>query len=263
MNNKSRCRLCGRFFDCSQMSEEHYPAHSVGNDDIVAFDIVKLLDTMMDTKFRESIIQRMQSGEKFEEIVGNLFDNQFSKPLYPKGRTARSLCRECNTFLGKYDEAYLKFFNLDGEANALKGYQMKTKINAIKSIYGKFLSVPEAEQEDFDFISFLQDDNAVEYKGNWRLYFVRRDYSSDLMGFGDIGTGKLEFDEGVVYEFSDEKFIFDLMNFPKHACFPMTNIFDITRKDYSIIVGTGESGGYHAQILMTNLFKSGSIYFDK
>ena len=50
------------------------------------------------------------------------------------------------------------------------------------------------------------------------------------MGLPDIGTGKIVFDEGVVYEMSDDKFIFDLMNFPKHACFQMTNIFDILNK---------------------------------
>ena len=49
--------------------------------------------------------------------------------------------------------------------------------------------------------------------------FCKRDYSSDLLGMKDIGTGKITFDEGVVYELSDDKFIYNLMNFEKHSCF--------------------------------------------
>lgn len=60
----------------------------------------------------------------------------------------------------------------------------------------------------------------------------------------------IEFDEGVVYELSDDKFIFNLMNFKKHDCFEMTNIFSILDKKYTVIDGVGETGGYHAQILM-------------
>ena len=77
------------------------------------------------------------------------------------------------------------------------------------------------------------------------------------MGFKDIGTGKAIFNEGVVYEFSDEKFIFNLMNFEKHSCFHMTNSFDILNKNYVLIEGVGKKGGYHAQIFMMNLFNSG------
>ena len=36
-----RCKLCGGLFSDDQMSEEHYPARSVGNDDIVSLNIVK------------------------------------------------------------------------------------------------------------------------------------------------------------------------------------------------------------------------------
>ena len=39
-----------------------------------------------------------------------------------------------------------------------------------------------------------------EYTGNWNIYFIKRDFTSDLMGLKDIRTGKIEFDEGVVYE---------------------------------------------------------------
>ena len=68
------------------------------------------------------------------------------------------------------------------------------------------------------------------------------------MGLKDIRTGKIEFDEGVVYELSDDKFIYDPMNFEKHPYFEMTNLFDI------LVKGVGNDGGYHAQILMKSLF---------
>lgn len=74
------------------------------------------------------------------------------------------------------------------------------------------------------------------------------------MGIPDIGTGKIIFDEGIVYEMSDDKFIFDLMKFPKHACFQMTNIFDILNNNYKLIEGTGKDGGYHAHVLISRLF---------
>ena len=43
------------------------------------------------------------------------------------------------------------------------------------------------------------------------------------------------------------------MNFPKHSCFNMTDIFDILNKNYNIVEGVGKDGGYHAQILMSRL----------
>ena len=76
------------------------------------------------------------------------------------------------------------------------------------------------------------------------------------MGMMDIGTGKLEYEEGVVYELSDEKFIYNLMNFEKHSCFEMTNIFDILNRNYQLVEGVGSDGGYHGQILMSRLFES-------
>ena len=33
--DKIRCRLCEKEYEDKEMSDEHYPAHSVGNDDIV------------------------------------------------------------------------------------------------------------------------------------------------------------------------------------------------------------------------------------
>lgn len=250
---KLKCKLCGMFFSNEEMSEEHYPARSVGNEDIVALDIVKMFDSFQSKEMRKSIHNKLTCGESFEKISGDIFDNQLSESLYPQGRTARTLCRKCNTFLGKYDAAYLKFFSLDGEAKGIKGFSMNTKIQIIKSIFGKFLSVPEAENEEFDFLNFVKDELTTEYSGRWKIYFVKRDFSSDLMGMKDIGTEKLIFDDGVVYELSDDKFIYNLMNFDKHSCFEMTNIFDILKRDYTLVKGLGSNGGYHAQILMTRL----------
>ncbi len=254
--SKVRCKLCGEYFGDKEMSEEHYPARSVGNEDIVALDLVKLFDSFQSEEIRERIRNKLSTGESFEQIAGDIFDNELSVPLFPHGRTARTLCRKCNTFLGKYDEAYLRFFSLDGEAKAIKGFTQKTKLYIIKSIFGKFLSVPETQKEKFDFLDFLKDESATEYSGKWKIYFIKRNFSTDLMGMMDIGTGKLEYEEGVVYELSDEKFIYNLMNFEKHSCFEMTNIFDILNRNYQLVEGVGSDGGYHGQILMSRLFES-------
>ena len=124
-DTKLKCKLCGRFFDDEEMSEEHYPARSVGNEDIVALNIVKMLDSFQSEEIRERIKTKLSDGESIERISGDIFDNELAESLYPHGRTARTLCRKCNTFLGKYDEAYLKFFSLDGEAKAIKGFSKK------------------------------------------------------------------------------------------------------------------------------------------
>lgn len=253
--SKVKCKLCGEFFDDKEMSEEHYPARSVGNEDIVALDLVKLFDSFQSEEIRERMRNKLSTGESFEQIAGDIFDNELSVPLYPHGRTARTLCRKCNTFLGKYDEAYKRFFLLDGKAKAIRGFTQKTKLYIIKSIFGKFLSVPETQNEEFDFLDFLKDESKTEYSGVWKIYFIKRNFSTDLMGMMDIGTGKLEYEDGVVYELSDEKFIFNLMNFSKHACFEMTNIFDILNRNYQLIEGVGSDGGYHGQILMSRLLK--------
>ncbi|OPZ20437.1 MAG: hypothetical protein BWZ04_01829 [Firmicutes bacterium ADurb.BinA205] len=245
-----QCRLCGKLFPLSEMSEEHYPAHSVGNDDIVALDIVKMADSFLSSELSERIIEETDA----KAVLDDYFENELTKPLFPKGRTARTLCRDCNTFLGKYDEAYLKFFNCNGDPKIIRGFQKTTRIQIIKSIYGKFLSIPEAQEESFDFVDYLKDAKQLSYSGIWSIYFVQRDYSTDLFGLKDIGTSKMRFKEGVVYELSDDKFIFNLMNFPKHSCFEMTNIFDILNNGYTIVNGVGANGGYHAQALMSRLF---------
>lgn len=251
--NKLRCRLCNNVFFEEEMSEEHYPARSTGNDDVVALNLIKMVDILQSENMHTEVAKRLSLGEKPRKIVDDIFDNRLSKPLYPNGRTARTLCQQCNTFLGKYDEAYLKFFNCDGNPKTIKGFQLLTKYQIIKAIFAKFLSVPEAINENFDFIDFIKDKQSMSYTGTWHLYFVKRDLSTDVLGLKDIGTGKAEFDEGVVYELSDDKFIFNLMNFPKHSCFDMTDIFDILNKNYDLLEGVGKDGGYHAQILMSRL----------
>lgn len=249
-----RCRLCGNFYSDSDMSEEHYPARNTGNEDIVAVNLVEMFDTFTSERVHSEIRQKLSNGQTLENITGDIFDSKLATSLFPKGRTARTLCRKCNTFLGKYDEAYLKFFNSDGNPKAVNGFQQRTKYQIIKAIYAKFLSIPEADNEIFDFTDFVRDEDSTVYDGNWNLFFVKRDFSSDLMGMKDIRTGKITFDEGVVYEMSDDKFIFNLMNFPKHSCFEMTNLFDILNKNYRLIEGVGENGGYHAEVFTSSLF---------
>lgn len=236
------------------MSDEHYPARSVGNDDVVALDLIKMLDMFHDNAVSDSAIKYINPRKTHAENIDAIFDEYLSKPLYPKGRTARTLCRKCNTFLGKYDEAYLRFFNACGNPKVVKGFQKHTKYQIIKAIYSKFLSIPEASSEKFDFVDFIKDDESVSYNGVWHLYFIKRDYSTDLFGLKDIRTGKMPFDEGVVYELSDDNFIFNLMNFPKHDCYKMTNIFDILNKHYTLVEGVGADGGYHGQMLIAQLF---------
>ncbi len=253
MEQNCQCRLCRQFFSEEEMSEEHYPAKSVGNDDVIALDIVKMFDSFQTKSFRNEIWKDMKNGKSFEEASGAYFDKELAQPLYPKGRTARTLCCKCNAFLGKYDEAYLKFFNADGNPKVIKGYQKETRVAIIKAIFGKFLSVPEAANEQFDFIDFILDKSQDTYHGNWHLYFVHRDFSSDILGLADIGTGKAEYDEGIVYELSDEKFIFNLMNFEKHSCFIMNDAFDILDNQFKLVTGVGKDGGYHASILISRL----------
>lgn len=264
MNNKRAletdyiCRLCHNHFSYREMSEEHYPAKSVGNNDVIALDIVKAIDSLQSGLAYSAISQAVSNGTDFHEATGEFFDCNLAIPLYPRGRTIRTLCKACNTFLGVYDQAYLRFFNEDGNEKVVRGFQQRTKLNIIKAIYGKFLSVPEALEEEFDFIGFIRDQTSSVYDGKWNLYFVHRDSKSDLMAFRDIGTGKAEFDEGVVYELSDDKFIYNLMNFRKHDCYVMNNIFDILEKNYKLVNGVGDNGGYHAQILISRLLRNPS-----
>jgi hypothetical protein len=128
MNEIFKCRLCGKEYSYHEMSEEHYPAHSTGNDDIVAFDVIKMFDQLMSGEIADELINRIQEGSSIDNAAEDIFDNELAKPMYPKGRTARTLCKSCNTFLGRYDEAYLKFFKCDGNPKVVKGFQPKTKL---------------------------------------------------------------------------------------------------------------------------------------
>lgn len=245
---KVRCRLCQKEFDISEMSKEHYPARSVGNVDIIAFDIAAMGDKFVNGEIPE----RLKSGESVEKIVDDTFDKDLVKEEYPEGRTALSLCRNCNTFLGKYDKSYLNFFNVDGDPNKVKGFSKRTKLNIIKAIYAKFISIPEAENEEFDFLEFINDERSEEYSGIWKLYLIKRDFTTDWLGFKDIRTGVLHYDEGLVYQFSDEKFIYDLMNFEKHPSFNMTNIFEILEKKFKMFYG-GDSEYRYNDFIMFSL----------
>ena len=46
MDKKVKCKLCGEYYCNEDMSEEHYPARSVGNEDIVAFNFSEYLSVL-------------------------------------------------------------------------------------------------------------------------------------------------------------------------------------------------------------------------
>lgn len=62
--SKVQCRLCEKLFDDKDMSEEHYPAHSVGNYDVVKLDAVKFFDSLMgeDGDLKDFIGREMKNG---------------------------------------------------------------------------------------------------------------------------------------------------------------------------------------------------------
>ena len=82
------------------MSAEHYPAKSVGNNDIIALDFLKMVETIQSPEIHKEIKNRVSRGEKYSDVAGEIFDRDLAIDLYPKGRTIESLCRNCNTFLG-------------------------------------------------------------------------------------------------------------------------------------------------------------------
>ena len=249
-----QCALCEKFFKNSEMSEEHYPAKSTGNEDIVALDLGKMVDSMMSGKVIEKLFHKDNKGKTLEEVSGNIFDEELAQPLYPQGRTARSLCRQCNTFLGKYDEAYKKFFDNDGSPSIIKGYQKLTRLKIIKAIFAKFLSVPECKGQNFDFITFLQDENQETYEGKWELYCIKRDYNTDFFGLGHLGTGVMTYDEGVIFVLSDEKFIFHLMDFEPHEGYRSLNMMDLLNKTYTLVSGRDlHDGGYHGHFMIQEM----------
>ena len=226
------CKLCGR--DYVKLSAERYPAHSVGNDDLVKVDFQKLVAPCSFTNISEA---------------NYFFENEIIVEAYPKGRTVDALCQECNELLGRYDESYKRFFDVDGNPKTVKGFQTKTKFHIIKAIYGKFLSIPEASDQKFDFVDFVKNPDNTTYKGKWNLYFMKRNPQELKLGMASYNTYKQEFDEGVVYEMGDAKFVFNLMNFEKHSYFKMNSIFDILGR-YRLVTDDGTQINYHWQNLI-------------
>ena len=80
-----QCALCEKFFKNSEMSEEHYPAKSTGNEDIVALDLGKMVDSMMSGKVIGKLFHKDNQGKTLEEVSGNFFDEELAQPLYPQG----------------------------------------------------------------------------------------------------------------------------------------------------------------------------------
>ena len=60
--DKVKCKLCGGLFNDEEMSEEHYPARSVGNEDIVALDLVKMFDSFQSEETRRKLINKLSTG---------------------------------------------------------------------------------------------------------------------------------------------------------------------------------------------------------
>lgn len=258
MKNKRnhQCRLCQEYYKYDELSEEHYPAKSVGNDDIVKINLVELYDSVISLDVLNHPSRTGKNYKTLEEISNDYFDDVLAEDIFPKGRTSRTLCRDCNTFLGKYDEAYKLFFDNDGNPSIIKGYAVTTKIKIIKALYAKFLSVPECSEYDFDFLNFIRDKNQNNYEGEWGLYCVRRDFTSDILGFGDLETDKMEWDEGVIFEISDEKFVYHLMNFEPHKEHRTMEMWNILKKNYSLVYGNDVPNGYNAQMRMVRFFKN-------
>ena len=253
MAKKQRCKLCKNLFTENEMSDEHYPARSAGNNDVLTLYPTRFIDMLTSEKFTADLRNSFSNGENLEEIANNFID-KVTEPTFPLGRTARTLCKNCNNLLGEYDDVYLKFYKNNGESDVIRGFAKTTKLKIIKAIYGKFISIPEANKEAFDFLNFVLNSCEEEYSGVWKLYFVRRDESTDLFGLQHIDTGKIQYnDKKVVYELSDDRFIYNLMNFEKHKEFKMTNIFEILNKKYKIYNGVGDLGGYHGMILLNKL----------
>lgn len=152
-----------------------------------------MVDDLTSQKFGDDVSTKLSNKSDLNNIIDESFESCVAQNLYPNGRTARTLCKECNSFLGKYDEAYLKFYNADGNLKKVNGFSKKTKLQIIKAIYAKFLSVPETFIENFDFIDFIKNMVSDSYDGMWHLYFIGRDYTTDIMEMPDIGTGKENF----------------------------------------------------------------------
>lgn len=237
---KGICVLCKK---TKLLTKEHYPAKSVGNVDMVTANLIKMIDIISE-------------GTCNKENYNQIFDEQIVTNSYKEGRVSETLCQGCNTFLGSYDETYKKFYDCDGDSNKIKGFSPMTKEKIIKSIYGKFLSVPECQEINFDFLDYLRNKNATNYYGKWTVYITKRDFYTGFGAIQPLDTGILEEDEGKVIEFSDEKFIFHLTEFTPPESLVGTNIWNIRNKNYKIKSGADVNGGYHAGILMKHFLLS-------
>ncbi|MBZ5964599.1 hypothetical protein KIJ11_08840 [Leuconostoc gelidum subsp. gelidum] len=251
---KNQCMLCHDLFENSELSAEHYPAKSVGNNDIVALDLVKMFDFLLDKENIQNFFTDIETGKEFNKKLDMLFDNELSTTQYPRGRVAYTLCRSCNTFLGKYDEAYKKFFDSDGNPKVVSGFVKQTKIKIIKAIYAKFLSLPECSGIKFDFIDYLKSTDQDSYDGLWQIYFLKRSQSTDILNMRSLDVGVLNYDEGQVFELSDEKFIFHLTNFKPKNNVTGINLFSIQNK-YVLVGGENidGSGGYHGEMIIKKM----------
>ena len=253
MGDKIKCRLCQKCFNNEDMSDEHYPAKTVGNNDLVMIDPEKFIESLIKIKKEANEYYEENNKEKYLKEAEKMFDEKIAMPLYPNGRTNRTLCVKCNNFLGRYDEAYKKFYNIDGSPQKLKGFTDGTKYMIIKSIYGKFLSLPETQDVEFDFLDFILDEKQTEYKGKWNLYFIHRNEKADFLKLKDYEAGKLIYPEGTVFVLTDEKFCYYLLNFKKHSTVKTNGIFDILTKNYCLVKDEGDKADYHQQLVLSRL----------
>lgn len=72
-----QCALCKNFFKNSEMSEEHYPAKSTGNDDIVALDFGKMIDSIMSGKVIEFFFSRRIKEKHLKKLVVTFLTRSF------------------------------------------------------------------------------------------------------------------------------------------------------------------------------------------
>lgn len=62
-----RCRLCGELFFDNEMSEEHYPARSTGNNDIVKINLMDIFDPAKGKTMLEKVKKRCADGGRIRK----------------------------------------------------------------------------------------------------------------------------------------------------------------------------------------------------
>lgn len=67
--DKYVCKLCNKQYKNDEMSEEHYPAKSVGNDDIGKFDLTKFIDIFDSKSIKEDIYQKLKKAKILKIFV--------------------------------------------------------------------------------------------------------------------------------------------------------------------------------------------------